>query len=264
MHYAGPLDLLPIWGVFLATVAVVLLAVEGGFRLGQYRRRRSEQEDRPPVGEMVAATLALLAFMLAFTFGLAASRFDVRRGLVIDEANAIGTTYLRAGLLPEPHRSDVRSLLREYVDVRLEAVQPGKLSRSIGRSEELHARLWAHAVAVGEKNPGSIVVGLFIASLNEVIDLHAKRLALGVRNRIPGTIWAALSFVAIIGTSVMGYHAGLAGSGRSLALLALVLAFSAVVTLIADLDRPQEGLLRVSQQTMIDLQKTLAAEQRTR
>ena len=262
MHYAGPLDLLPIWGVFLATVAVVLLAVEGGFRLGQYRRRRSEQEDRPPVGEMVAATLALLAFMLAFTFGLAASRFDVRRGLVIDEANAIGTTYLRAGLLPEPHRSDVRSLLREYVDVRLEAVQPGKLSRSIDRSEELHARLWAHAVAVGEKNPGSIVVGLFIASLNEVIDLHAKRLALGVRNRIPGTIWAALSFVAIIGTSVMGYHAGLAGSGRSLALLALVLAFSAVVTLIADLDRPQEGLLRVSQQTMIDLQKTLAAPSR--
>ena len=262
MHYAEPLDLLPIWGVFLATVAVVLLAVEGGFRLGQYRRRRSEQEDRPPVGEMVAATLALLAFMLAFTFGLAASRFDVRRDLVIDEANAIGTTYLRAGLLPEPHRSDVRSLLREYVDVRLEAVQPGKLSRSIGRSEELHARLWAHAVAVGEKNPGSIVVGLFIASLNEVIDLHAKRLALGVRNRIPGTIWAALSFVAIIGTSVMGYHAGLAGSGRSLALLALVLAFSAVVTLIADLDRPQEGLLRVSQQTMIDLQKTLAAPSR--
>jgi hypothetical protein len=262
MHDAGPLDLLPIWGVFLATVAVVLLAVEGGFRLGRYRRRRSEQEDRPPVGEMVAATLALLAFLLAFTFGLAASRFEVRRGLVIEEANAIGTTSLRAGLLPEPHRSDVRSLLREYVDVRLEAVQPGKLSRSIGRSEELHARLWAQAVAVGEKNSGSIVVGLFVASLNDVIDLHAKRLALGVRNRIPGTIWTALSFVAIIGTSVMGYHAGLAGSGRSLALLALVLAFSAVVTLIADLDRPQEGLLRVSQQTMIDLQKTLAAPSR--
>src|SRR5208337_190367 len=131
MHYAGPLDLLPIWGVFLATVAVVLLAVEGGFRLGQYRRRRSEQEDRPPVGEMVAATLALLAFMLAFTFGMAASRFEVRRGLVIDEANAIGTTYLRAGLLPEPYREEVRKLLREYVSVRLEAIRPEKLNQSI-------------------------------------------------------------------------------------------------------------------------------------
>jgi hypothetical protein len=252
MHYGGPLDFLPIWGVFLANVAVVLAAIEGGFRLGQYRRRRLE-EDKPPVGEVVAATLALLAFLLAFTFGLAASRFDVRRGLVIDEANAIGTTYLRAGLLPEPHRTGVRTLLREYVDVRLEAVQPGKLSESIRRSGELHARLWAHAVAVGEKNPGSIVVGLFIGSLNEVIDLHTKRLALGVRNRIPGPIWAALYFVTIIGTSVMGYHSGLAGLGRSLANLALVLAFTAVMTLIADLDRPQDGLLRVSQQVMVDL-----------
>ena len=262
MHYAGPLDLLPIWGVFLATVAVVLLAVEGGFRLGQYRRRRSEQEDRPPVGEMVAATLALLAFMLAFTFGLAASRFDVRRGLVIDEANAIGTTYLRAGLLPEPHRSDVRSLLREYVDVRLEAVQPGKLSRSIDRSEELHARLWAHAVAVGEKNPGSIVVGLFIASLNEVIDLHAKRLALGVRephtwNHLGGAVFRGNHRHIRDGIPCRtGWFRQVTGAS------ALVLAFSAVVTLIADLDRPQEGLLRVSQQTMIDLQKTLAAPSR--
>jgi hypothetical protein len=259
MHHGEPSDLLPTWGVFLATVTVVLLAIEGGYRLGRFRRRRSELEDRPPIGEMVAATLALLAFLLAFTFGLAASRFDVRRGLVIEEANAIGTTYLRAGLLPEPHRSGVRALLREYVDVRLEAVEPGRLSRSIGRSAELHDRLWAHAVAVGEKSPGSIVVGLFIGSLNEVIDLHTKRLALGVRNRIPGTIWTALYFVAILGTSVMGYHAGLSGSGRSLAILALVLAFSAVMTLIADLDRPQAGLLRVSQQAMIDLRDSFAA-----
>ena len=257
MTDVGPLDLLPIWGVFPATVVIVLLAFEGGFRLGRYRRRRSEQEDRPPVGEMVAATLALLAFLLAFTFGLAASRFEVRRTLVIEEGNAIGTTYLRAGLLPEPHRTEVRRLLHEYVDVRLEAVRQGGLSRSIRRSEELHARLWSHAVAVGEQNPGSIVAGLFIATLNDVIDLHAKRLALGARNRIPGVIWAVLYFVAITGTAVMGYHAGLAGSGRSLAMLALVLSFSAVMTLIVDLDRPQQGLLRVGQQTLIDLQRTM-------
>ena len=109
MGRGEPIESLPIWGVFLATVAVVVLAIEGGVRLGQFRRRRSEQEDRPPVGEMVAATLALLAFMLAFAFGLAASRYDVRRGLVVDEANAIGTTYLRAALLPEPHRTGVPS-----------------------------------------------------------------------------------------------------------------------------------------------------------
>ncbi|WP_406693949.1 hypothetical protein V5E97_23195 [Singulisphaera sp. Ch08] len=260
MDRGGPFDSFTIWEVFLATVAVVLLSIEGGFRLGQYRQRCSEWEDRPPVGEMVAATLALLAFLLAFTFGLAASRFDVRRVLVIDEANAIGTTYLRAAMLPEPHRTAVRTLLGEYVDVRLEAVEMGKLDRSIRRSEELHAQLWTHAVAVGEKEPRSIVVGLFIGSLNEVIDLHTKRLALGVGNRIPGTIWAALYFVAILGTSVIGYHSGLAAAGRSLAILALVLAFSAVMTLIADLDRPQEGLLRVSQQAMMDLRHSFTAK----
>ena len=85
MPYGEPLDGIPLWGVFLATVAAVLFSIECGFRLGRFRRGRSELEDKPPVGEMVAATLALLAFMLAFTFGLAASRFDVRRGLVIDE-----------------------------------------------------------------------------------------------------------------------------------------------------------------------------------
>ena len=262
MPYGEPLDGIPLWGVFLATVAAVLFSIECGFRLGRFRRRRSELEDKPPVGEMVAATLALLAFMLAFTFGLAASRFDVRRGLVIDEANAIGTTYLRAGLLPEPYRGEVRKLLREYVSVRLDAIRPESLSQSISRSEELQSQLWSQAATVGEKNPGSIVVGLFIGSLNEVIDLHAKRLALGMRNRIPSPIWAALYFMAVLGTAAMGYHAGLAGSGRSLAIVALVLAFSAVMTLIADLDRPQAGLLRVSQQTMIDLQRTLLSSSR--
>ena len=212
MPYGEPLDVIPLWGIILITVAVILLSIECGFRLGQFRRRGSELEDKPPVGEMVAATLALLAFMLAFTFGLAASRFEVRRGLVIDEANAIGTTYLRAGLLPEPYREEVRKLLREYVSVRLEAIRAEKLNQSISRSEELQSQLWSRAAAVGEKNPGSIVVGLFIASLNEVIDLHAKRLALGVRNRIPNPIWAALYFMAVLGTAAMGYHAGLAGS----------------------------------------------------
>lgn len=260
MNYGGPFDFLPIWCVFPVSVAIFVLAIEGGFRLGLYRRRRSALEDKSPVGEMVAATLALLAFMLAFVFGLAASRYDVRRHLVIDDANAIGTTFLRAGLLPEPHRTEVRALLREYLDVRLEAVQPDKLSQSIRRSEELHARLWAHATAVGQKNPSSIVVGLFIGSLNEMIDLHTKRISLGVRNRIPGTMWATLFFIAIIGTSVMGYHAGLAGSRRSLAIFAVVLASSAVFTLIADLDRPQEGLLRVGQESLIELRQSMPAQ----
>jgi hypothetical protein len=190
MYSHGPLDALPLWGLFMATLLLVLLSVEGGYRLGKYRRSRSEEEKEAPVGAMAGATLGLLAFMLAFTFGLAAARFDTRRQLLLDEANAIGTTYLRAGMLPD-RRENIRALLRDYVDARLEAVRSGNVTEGIRRSEHLQGQLWAQAVALGENNPTSIVVGLFVQSLNEVIDLHAKRVTAGLRNRIPGVIWGA-------------------------------------------------------------------------
>ncbi|MBV8269230.1 MAG: hypothetical protein JO252_23150 [Planctomycetaceae bacterium] len=259
MSAGETLDLVPLWVVFLATVASSVLSFEGGFRLGRYRHGRSAQEDKPPVGEMVGATLGLLAFMLAFTFGLSASRYDLKRGLVLDETNALGTTYLRAGLLPEPQRTEVRDLLRAYVDVRLGDVPPAEQQRAIARLEELQGRLWARAVAVGEQCPNSLVVELFIESLNKVIELHAKRVTLDLQNRIPGIIWAVLYFVAILGMAVLGYHSGLAAPRRSLAILPLILTFSAVMWLIADLDRPREGYLLVSQQAMMDLRESWRA-----
>lgn len=256
MQSNSPLDALPLWGLFMAILLLVLLSVEGGYRLGKYRRSRSEEEKEAPVGAMVGSTLGLLAFLLAFTFGLAATRFDTRRQVLLDEANAIGTTYLRAGMLPD-RRAEIRGLLRDYVDTRLEAVKSGKIAEGIRRSEQLQDQLWAQAVALGESNPTSIVVGLFVQSLNEVIDLHAKRVTVGLRNRIPGAIWVALFAVAVLSFAAMGYHAGLSRTSRSLVELAVALTFSAVIGLIADLDRPQEGVLKVSQQALIDLRQSM-------
>ncbi|MDB6023675.1 MAG: hypothetical protein JWQ04_3532 [Pedosphaera sp.] len=206
-----------------------------------------------PITEIVTAMFGLLAFMLGFTFSLAASRFDARRVLVIEEANAIGTTYLRAGLLSEPYRTEIRKLLREYVKARVTSVQSGEIPQGMARADEMQERLWAEAVAAGGKNPGSILTGLFISSLNEVIDLHAKRIAFGLRNHIPTSIWAALCFLAVCTMGTMGYHTGLAGARSLLVIIPLVLTFSSVLFLIADLDHPQKGLLRVSQQALIDL-----------
>ena len=251
-----PLDYIPLWALFGTTVVLILLAVEAGFRVGRWRQRRAEHERETPVGAIVAAILGLLAFLVAFTFGMAASRFEIRRELVLDEANAIGTTSLRAALLPEPHRTEIRTLLRDYVDLRLEAVQPGMSVPARERSEELQSRLWAQAVVVAEKQPTPIT-GLFIQSLNEVIDLHAKRVTMGLRNRIPLTIWVALYSTAILAMAGVGYYSGLSSTTRSLATLALAIAFSGILCLIADLDRPQEGLLKVSQQAMVDLRKSL-------
>lgn len=256
MQSHGPLDVLPLWALFIVILLVVLLSVEFGYRLGKYRRSHHETEKEAPLGTMVGATLGLLAFILAFTFGLAASRFDNRRQLLLDEANAIGTTYLRAGMIPEGGQQ-VRDLLREYVTARLDALQPGKLAEGIHRSEDLQQKVWTEAETVGQKNPNSIVMGLFVQSLNEMIDLHAKRLQAGVRNRIPAAIWLGLFAVAALSLATMGYHAGLSGTRRSLAILAVAITFSVVIELIADLDRPLEGVLRVSQQALLDVQRSM-------
>jgi hypothetical protein len=256
MQTPGLLDPFPLWALFPLTVLIALLSVELGYRVARYRKSRSDEEPEAPVGGMVGATLGLFAFMLAFTFGLAGSRFEDRRQILLSESNAIGTTYLRAAMLPDPMRAEIRSRLREYVDVRLEGVQPEKLAQSISKAEELHELLWSQAVAATEKDR-SAVTALFVNSLNEVIDLHAQRLMAGLRSRIPAAIWIVLYLLAILSMAAVGYHEGLSGKRRSLAVATLVLGFSAVLFLIADLDRPGQGSLQVSQQSMIDLKKSM-------
>jgi len=255
MQSDGLLVSLPIWGVFIATLVLVSLSVEGGYRWARYKKR-SEVEEEAPVGAMVGATLGLLAFLLAFTFGMAADVFHERKLALLDEANAIGTAYLRTGLISEPHRTEVREILREYVDERLQwaGVEKVKVGRS---SNALLNQLWAQAAVVGEKNPGSEVVALFIDSVNQVIDLQAKRVMLRQRSRIPGIFWAVLYVIAILALASMGYHGGVAGTNRSPVTLAVAIAFSAVIVLIADLNRPGEGLIDVSQQAMIDLRDSM-------
>ncbi len=260
MPYSQPLDHFPLWALFATTAVVFLLAVELGFRTGRHKHSRQEEEQKSQVGSIMAASLGLLAFFLAFTFGMAASRFDARKNLVLEEANAIATCYLRTDLLPEPHRTETQGLLREYVELRARAVHAGleKIQQAIARSEELHDLLWSQAVAVVEENGSPIVASLFIQSLNAVIDLHGKRVTAGLRNRIPGSIWVTLYFVAFLSMAVMGYHAGLTGTRSLTANLALILAFSAVMLLITDLERPEQKLFSVSQQAMIDLESKMS------
>jgi hypothetical protein len=255
-------DQWPLWLVYLGTVAIAATAIEAGFRLGRSRRNGSNPEKEQPVAAIAASTLGLLGFMLAFTFGLAASRFDDRRLAVLEEANAIGTTYLRAGLLVEPERSECRELLRAYVNARMAAVKPETHREAMATSTSIHDALWTQATAAAAADPHSIMTGLFIESLNNVIDLHATRVLFGLRSQIPSSVWVALFSMAALAMGSLGYQEGLAGSRRSLATIALLLTFSAVMLLIADLDRPQEGLLRVGQQSMIDLQESMRGNER--
>ena len=136
------------------------------------------------------------------------------------------------------------------------------MAEAILRSEEIQGQLWSAATGVGLHHPNSIVAGLFVESLNQVIDIHAKRVTAGLRNRIPGAIWLALLTIATLSLGAMGYHIGLVGTTRSLAIIVVAVSFSAVIALIADLDRPQEGTLTVSQQALIDLQQSMNRPER--
>ena len=247
------LDNLPLTAFFALATAIVLVSIEAGFRHGRFRRHRFEDEKEGPVGAIVAATLGLLAFVLAFTFGLAASRFDARRTVVVNEANAIGTTYLRAGLLPDNRAERIRPLLRDYVDSRLEVVQTGDIEQALQRADELHRALWSEAEDVGRLYPESIVVGLYIEALNETIDMHATRVLIALQGRIPLVLWGMIGIVTVLTMGGVGYFCGLSKSRRTPEVLVLAVTYSAILVLVADLDRPREGLIQTSQQAMLDV-----------
>ena len=258
MQLHGLLDALPLWALLVATLVVALLSFEGGFWVGRRWSRRSEHEQEIVVRGLVGGMLGLEAFMLAFTFGAAAAHFDARRQAVLDEANTIRTAYLRADFLPEPHRAEIRNLLREYVDIRLEGVRSGKIEQAIARSEELHDQLWLQATASREKTTSPAFAVQFIQSLNEIITLHTRRVTAGLEFRIPNIIWIVLFAITALAAASIGYHAGLTGRNRPLVALAIILAFSAVIYLIVDLDRPGQGFIQVSQRALVDLQRNMS------
>jgi len=251
-------EAIPLWLFFVVTVTFILLSVEIGFRAGIFHARRSEDVRQASIDPLVGSTLGLLAFVLAFTFGMATSRYDARRQLVLDDAIAIRTADMRAQQLPEPHRSDTRALLREYVDVRVRAALGQEpLPRALVRNEELQEQLWSRAAALAQEAPAIPAAAAFAQALIQMVEVHTRRVAAGLHNNIPTTIWVALFCVTGLAMAITGYRAGIGGRRSLAATVVLVLSFSAVFQLIANLDRPQEGFLTVSQLPMLDLQTRL-------
>jgi hypothetical protein len=163
--------------IFVASSALILGASEVGRLFGARRVGRGGGD----VSTLEGAALGLLALMIGFSFAIALSRFEARRDGVLNEANAIGTAALRARLLPAPYGPDALKSLREYVQVRLDATQHAfsrtELSAAINRSNEIQEALWRNTMALASKDTAMVPTGLFIQSLNEMIDNQGKRLA---------------------------------------------------------------------------------------
>jgi hypothetical protein len=219
-------DLLPLWAVYVLTVLLFLLAAEGGYRLGLLKRRGAPEESSV-VGALNGATLALLGFLLAFVTGSAVTSLQARRQAVVTEANAIGTAYLRAGLLPAPAGAESRRLLAEYVDTRLEGLDPSKLGAAIARSEAIHTQLWARVEAAARDNP-SPTTALYVAAVNDVIDRHTDRINAALVARTAPSVVLGLYLMALLALGLVGLHAASTGRRSPLALLAMALTLAVV------------------------------------
>ena len=257
MPTTNPLEDVPVLLLFAIFAPVTFLAYEIGFQVGHWYQARTPGVQEGPTGVLVGSLLALLAFLLAITMGMASDRFDTRRGLVLEEANAMGTTYLRAGYLPEPASSEIRNLLREYVPLRVAPSDRATLLANIQRSEELLQQMWSIAEAEAKVTQQGDLMSTFIESLNETIDLHESRVAAGVYARVPASILWLLVIGSVLTLGMVGYSAGLTARRDLLSAIVLIVALGAVLALVVDLDRPQEGFVQVSQQPIIDLQQQI-------
>lgn len=251
------------WHVFLIALVVPLMCAEVGYRLGRRSRPKLETGQKSQVGAVEAALLGLLALLLGFTFSMAVQRFEARRALVLEEANAIGTTYLRAAFLPDAQRKATEDLLRRYVDTRLEVGSASSTSDEFRRAEELtsdiQAQLWKSAESAAAERPSPLIVA-YVNSLNQTIDLDASRAA-AKRNHVPGAVWLLVLTVAGCSSGVCGYAGGAAGDRLVLAQFILPVMIAIVITILVDLDSPTRGFIGTNQQSLIDLKELLAKPQ---
>ncbi len=207
------LDTAPLIVLFLGTVALLFGASEIGFRIGAWTAARRGEGDKTPTNAIMGSTLGLLAFMLAFTFGMSNTRFDTRRQLVLDEAGAILKTYQRAQFLPAEQRDECMRLLQEYVALRVAVPQmetTAEIRDAVVRSQEIQDGMWAQAASLAA-SPNTVLTA-FMNSLADLSDLQMKRVRAAVWNRLPTMIVVMLYSIAFLGLMAIGYGAGLVAS----------------------------------------------------
>ena len=265
-------DLIPIWLLFIGTILGMILFIELGFRLGQKAQARAKKAQTSQVRAIMGAGLGLLAFMLAFTFSTAQSHFEVRVQSLAEEARIARNAFMQADLLAEPARTRAKHLLKEYIDIRSSTHSvkndeiPEKLAEAIQLSEKIQRDLWAlvsESAGQASKSQGEFDKNdQLMTSVLALTDIHYTRLHSAIMNRIPLTIWMTLYLMATLSMIIMGYQAGLTERRSPVATVTLAIAFSAVIILITDLDRPVMSFFHINNQLLVDLQEYMEADLR--
>ncbi len=250
-------DAIPVGVLWMLMIFGAIGIYEVGFRVGRWWQEHTPDEKEGSTGLMVGSLLATLGFLLAVTMGMASGRFDDRRSLVLAEANAIGTTYLRAGYLPDPQGSEIRNLLRAYVPLRINVPELAQVQANNVRSVAIQNEIWTRTQSLAKAHPDWDVVGLFIGSVNDMIDIQNSRAVAGIYSRVPDMVLWELIGGGALTLLMVGYNAGLTRKRSLVGAVILVIVMSAVITLVVDLDRPRDGFVTVNQQALIDLAQQL-------
>jgi hypothetical protein len=250
----------PVWVVFVVTTLLLVGLLELGYRLGTKAHRRSPKEKESPVSAFAGAMLALLAFMLGFTFNLASERYQRRREVIREEVMAIQTAYLGSDVLPEPDRHEAKALIADYLGTLAEMPTRAahvELQRALAVANPWHRRLWALAMANARADLDSNIGALYVESINRVFELRAERAMLDTSKvRIP--IWTVLYGLMAMAMLGVAYQSGIAGSRRSKVGIFLAVSLSLVVALIADLDHPS-GYIVVSHESFEILRDSITS-----
>jgi len=236
-------------GLVLGLFVVMLAAGEAGRRIGIARLARQSDGLAKGGGSADAATFGLLGLLIAFTFSGAASRFQDRRDLIADEANAIGTAYLRLDLLPSDVQQPLRELFRRYADVRAtvygQALDNAATEAKLGESSDLQAAIWKMAASTVQREgtPPSTST-LVIGALNEMIDITTTRV-IATRSHPPDVIFVLLVAMSLICALLVGYSTSPNKARSWLHMVTFAAVISLTVYVIIDIEFPRVGLIRI-------------------
>lgn len=250
------IDSVPLWAVPPVLVALYFLACEAGFQVhGWLGRRGRDDNDSAEEGQVLSTALLLLALLLGFTFSMALERFDERRQLVVQEANDIGTAWLRAGLADNAAGTALQGELLAYARLRIGSPEPDDVAR-LAAGAAARNRIWDLTRAATQPDRSTAQATSLVQAVNAVLDTATTR-ERAVAARVPPEVLALLMLYSVVACFLLGYVLESHGHRHRLASGILFVLLSLTMLLILDLDQPRDGAIQVDQQAIIDLVKGL-------
>jgi hypothetical protein len=250
----------PIWIPVIAVFVFMFVMNEVGYRLGKSRDADEPERSRPVTGTLKTTVMGLVALLMGFTYAMASNRFDNRQRLVVDEANAIGTCDLRARLLAEPAKSQIRTALRRYTELRIDrfehALDPGEYDRIEAAMHAALMNLWS-GVEDGVKADKELARTIeLVPAANTLIDVSALD-NWANHTRVPTTVLGLLAICMVVSSAIVGHWSGQVGRRHFWLWTTMNILVVLVFFMVLDYDRPRRGFIRVSQQPLVELLEQL-------